>query len=163
MTFCTQTRSCHSGCCFDPENTKLITACSCPTSTVTLMQPDNSCKKVSLIITGLLLPIVPRGDVGQSLRRSPVPMMLMYAESGQIQQRAIARPSHSLLQPRRRKPFPILWKDEGKWVEDEVLRRGGWFERLFFGRCCPALRLSLIAEKREETMPIGDLSMQSKW
>ena len=49
---CTQTRSCHSGCCFDPENTKLITACSnfnCdPDATRQLLFKF---KKVSLIIT----------------------------------------------------------------------------------------------------------------
>ena len=147
VTFCTQTGSCHSGGCIDPENAKVSTACSStfyvPTSTLNLHPSIETTPQVPKWFTGgvsnsLLFGVI-AGDVWQSLRRSLVPLMLMYAQSGQIQQHAIARPFHpvSCSRTTAHKPFPNLWKAEGKWGEDTVSRRilsRPLFERLLFGR-----------------------------
>ena len=105
------------------------------------------------------------GDVWQSLRRSLVPLMLMYAQSRQIQQQCDrSTVSLCVLQPyyRALKPFPTLWKAARKWGEDTISRQIRSRPLVWKIAFWPLLCMCEFNRRNErETMPIRDLLLQS--
>ena len=124
---------------------------------------SSSILRISLAGNGALVWWLFPVDVWQLLRRSLVGWMLMYAQSRQIQQHAVVQPFHicaSNVLPSCH--LSLLLKGLQENGSNGSVPRWtcqSWrFERWLFGRWCTLL--SLIAEMREEMVPIGDLLMQ---
>ena len=105
------------------------------------------------------------GDVWQSLRRSPVALMLMYAECGQIQQHALARPFHTQHYQSAPNFYLSPWKAEWKWgskiqVRDTRVEVVGLKDRfLAVALLCSGSEFNRRNER--EMLPISDLLLQS--